>query len=119
MLKVLVLVIQPVVIMLFPRVEEDVVQEVPLLFEGLQVLVSPGKPPVVVERLVQEQVILLIALVVQAQAGEEVIEIKVEEVFVGVLLVAVVEVLIVLQEGVVAQGVVRPPGVLVGQDLVG
>ena len=64
-LKVLVLVIQPVVIMLFPRVEEDVVQEVPLLFEGLQVLVSPGEPPVVVERLVQEQVILLIALVVR------------------------------------------------------
>ena len=116
-LLIIIIVPQTVVIMLFPRVEEDVIQDVSLLFEGLQVLASPGEPPAVVERLVQEEVIVIV-FIVQAEAGEEVVKIEVEEVFVGVLLV-VVEVLVVLQEGLVPQVVVGPPGVLVGQDLVG
>jgi hypothetical protein len=117
LILLIIIVPQTVVIMLFPRVEEDVLQDVSLLFEGLQVLASPGEPPAVVERLVQEEVIVIV-FIVQAEAGEEVVKIEVEEVFVGVLLV-VVEVLVVLQEGLVPQVVVGPPGVLVGQDLVG
>ena len=117
LILLIIIVPQTVVIMLFPRVEEDVIQDVSLLFEGLQVLASPGEPPAVVERLVQEEVIVIV-FIVQAEAGEEVVKIEVEEVFVGVLLV-VVEVLVVLQEGLVPQVVVGPPGVLVGQDLVG